>query len=66
MRGFPHSEDWWDEAVKTLIHHELWVGVALRGRKPMIWSPMKGDPRAVKPKGLVDQKPLTSMKVYQT
>ena len=65
MRGFSHSERWWDEVVKP-IHHELWVGVALRGAKPMIWSPMKGDPRAVKPKGLIDQRLLTSMKVYQT
>ncbi|RLG81853.1 MAG: hypothetical protein DRO09_01600 [Thermoprotei archaeon] len=66
MRGLPHSRKWWDETVKPLIHHELWVGVALRGRMPMIWSPMKGDLKAVNPKGLVDQKPLTSMKVYQT
>ena len=66
MRGFPHSKDWWDEAVRPLIHHELWVGVALRGRMPMIWSPVKGGLRAVKPKGLIDQRPLTSMKVYQT
>ena len=66
MRGFSRSDEWWDEVVKPLIHHELWVGVALRGRMPMIWSPMKGDLKAVKPKGLIDQRPLTSMKVYQT
>ncbi|MCD6368904.1 MAG: transposase, partial [Thermoproteales archaeon] len=66
MRGFPHSYESWERFVKPLLNHELWVGVALRGRMPMIWSPMKGDLRAVKPKGLVDQRLLTSMKVYQT
>ena len=66
MRGFPHSYECWERFVKPLLNHELWVGVALRGRMPMIWSPMKGDLRAVKPKGLVDQRLLTSMKVYQT
>ena len=65
MRGFPHSEDWWDEAVKPLIHRELWVGVALRGRMPMIWSPMKGDLKAMKPKRLIDQNPHLTMKVCQ-
>jgi len=45
MMGFPHSKDWWDEVVRPLIHHELWVGVALMGVKSMIWSPMKGDLR---------------------
>ena len=66
MRGFPHSYEWWERFAKLLLNHELWVGVALSGRMPMIWSPMKGDLRAVKPKGLVDQRLLTSMKVYQT
>jgi len=65
MRGFPHSYEWWERFVKPLLNHELWVGVALRGRMPMIWSPMKGDLKAVKPKGLIDQRLLTSMKVYQ-
>ena len=44
MRGFPHSYD--PERVKG----ELWVGVALRGRSPVIWAPMKGALRAVKPR----------------
>ncbi|MBC7113929.1 MAG: IS200/IS605 family element transposase accessory protein TnpB [Candidatus Methanomethyliales bacterium] len=51
--GFPHCCKWWDEVVKPLIHHELWVGVALMGTKPMIWSPMKGDLMAVKPKAYI-------------
>ncbi len=55
MRGFPHSHEWWERSVKPLLNRELWVGVALRGRMPMIWSPMRGGLRAVKPKGLVDQ-----------
>ena len=63
MMGFPHSKDWWNEVVKPLIHHELWVGVALIGRTPRTWSPMKGDLKAMKPKRLVD--PSTSIKVYQ-
>ncbi len=66
MRGFPHSYEWWERFVKPLLNHELWVGVALRGRMPMIWSPMKGGLKAVKPKGLVDQRLLLPMKVYQT
>jgi len=50
MRGFSHSREWWESAVKPLLNHELWVGVALMGRTPMIWSPMKGDLMAMKPK----------------
>ncbi|PCN51184.1 hypothetical protein B6U99_00095 [Candidatus Geothermarchaeota archaeon ex4572_27] len=66
MRGFPHSYEWWERFVRPLLNHELWVGVALRGRSPMIWPPMKGGLRAMEPKGLVDQRLLLSMKVYQT
>jgi len=65
MRGLAHSKDWWDEVVKPLIRQELWVGVALRGRMPMIWSPMKGDLTAMKPKRLVDQNTRLSIKVHQ-
>jgi putative transposase len=44
MRGFPHSYD--PDETKG----ELWVGVALRGRSPVIRAPMKGALRAVKPR----------------
>jgi hypothetical protein len=37
--GFPHS----DEPEKAMME-ELWVGVTLSGRSPMIWIPMKRDP----------------------
>jgi len=50
MKGFPHNYDWWERNVKPLLNHELWVGVALMGRMPMTWSPMKGDLRAMRPK----------------
>jgi len=53
MRGFPHSYEWWEKTVKPLLNRELWVGVALRGAKPMIWSPMKGDLKAMKPKAYI-------------
>jgi len=42
-----------------LIHHscdpdetkgEPWAGAALRGRSPVIWAPMKGALRAVRPR----------------
>lgn len=66
MRGFPHNYEWWERFVKPLLNHELWVGVALSGRMPMVWSPMRGDLKAMKPKGLIDQRLLLSMKVYQT
>ena len=39
MRGFPHS----NEPEKTMME-ELWVGVTLSGRSPVIWIPMKRDP----------------------
>ena len=44
MRGFPHSYD--PDETKG----ELWVGVAPRGRSPVIWASMKGALRAVKPR----------------
>jgi len=53
MRGFPHSYEWWERTVKPLFNHELWVGVTLRGAKPMIWSPMKGDMKAMKSKAYI-------------
>ena len=45
MRGFPHSND----PEKTMME-ELRVGVTLSGWSPMMWIPMKGIPRAVKPR----------------
>jgi len=45
MWGLPHSNDL-DEWMKG----ELWVGVALNGRSPMIWASMKGVLRVVKPR----------------
>ena len=66
MKGFPHNYDWWERNVKPLLNHELWVGVALIGQMPMIQSPMKGDLMAMKSKGLVDQRPSISVRVYQT
>lgn len=66
MKGFPHSCDWWERNVKPLLNHELWVGVALIGRMPMIQPPMKGGLKAMKSKGLVDQRLSIPTKVYQT
>jgi putative transposase len=45
MRGFPHS----DEPEETMMG-ELWVGVTLSGWSPVMRIPMKGIPRAVKPR----------------
>jgi len=45
MRGFPHSY----EPEKTMMG-ELWVGVTLSGWSPVVWIPMKGILRAVKPR----------------
>jgi hypothetical protein len=45
MRGFPHSDEP-EKAVKV----ELWVGVTPSGRSPVIWIPVKGVLRAVKPR----------------
>jgi len=53
MQGFPHSYEWWEKTVKPLLNHELWVGVTLRGAKPMIWPPMKGGLKAVRFKAYI-------------
>jgi len=45
MRGFPHSND-----PEKTMKEELRVGVTLSGRSPMMRVPMKGIPRAVKPR----------------
>lgn len=65
MRGFPHGYEWWAGLVKPLLNRELWVGVALIGRKPMTRSPMKGDMMAMKSKRLVNLNPPPSMNVHQ-
>jgi hypothetical protein len=59
MRGLPHSNDL-EEAVKG----ELWAGVTPSGRSPVIWIPMKGVLRAVKPRveGLIPN----NTKLYET
>ena len=43
--GFPHSDD-----PERTMKGELWVGVTLSGWSPVVWVPMKGIPRAVKPR----------------
>ena len=50
MRGFPHSND-----PEKAVMGELRVGVTLSGWSPVVWIPMKGILRAVKPRveGLV-------------
>ncbi|MGB9730011.1 MAG: hypothetical protein ACPL1B_09125, partial [Thermoprotei archaeon] len=50
MRGFPHSYE-----PESSMRVELWVGVTLSGRSPVIWIPMKGDPEGddVKGEGLI-------------
>ncbi|MDK6028612.1 transposase [Ignisphaera sp. 4213-co] len=45
MWGFPHSND--PEASMMV---ELWAGVTPNGWKPMIWAPMKGALKAMKPR----------------
>jgi hypothetical protein len=45
MRGFPHSYE-----PEKAMKGELWVGVTLSGWSPMMRVPMKGIPRAVKPR----------------
>jgi len=59
MRGLPHSNDP-EKAVKG----ELWAGVTPSGRSPVMRIPMKGIPRAVKPReeGLVS----SDIKPYET
>jgi len=43
--GFPHSYD-----PELCYEGELWVGVTLNGWRPIIWAPMKGALRPVKPR----------------
>jgi hypothetical protein len=59
MRGLPHSND-----PEKAMKEELRVGVAPSGWSPVIWIPMKGVLRAVKPRG----EGLTSnnIKSYET
>jgi len=45
MRGFPHSDD-----PERTMKGELRVGVTPSGWSPMMRIPMKGIPRAVKPR----------------
>jgi putative transposase len=45
MRGFPHSND-----PEKAVMGELRVGVTLSGWSPVVWIPMKGILRAVKPR----------------
>jgi putative transposase len=45
MRGFPHSND-----PEGTVKEELWVGVTPSGWSPVVWIPMKGILRAVKPR----------------
>jgi putative transposase len=63
MRGFPHSDD-----PEKAMMGELWVGVTLSGWSPVIWIPMKGVLRAVKPReeGLIssDIKPNETQTPY--
>jgi len=56
MRGLPHSSD--------PEKRGLWVGVAPSGWSPVIWIPMKGVLRAVKPRveGLIPN----NVKPYET
>ncbi|MHC1635608.1 MAG: zinc ribbon domain-containing protein [Candidatus Methanospirareceae archaeon] len=65
MKGFPHGYEWWEEVVKPLLDHELWVGVTQIGRMPMTRSPMKGGMMAMKPKRLVNLNPPPSINVHQ-
>jgi len=46
MRGFSHSDD-----LEKTMKGELWVGVTLSGRSPVIWIPMKRDPEGSEAKG---------------
>jgi len=57
--GFPHSSDP-EKAVKG----ELWAGVTPSGWSPVIWIPMKGVLRAVKPR--VEGLTPNNVKPYET
>ena len=45
MRGFPHSDD-----LEKTMKGELWVGVTPSGWSPVMWVPVKGVLRTVKPR----------------
>jgi len=45
MWRLPHSSE-----PEVIYDGELWVGVTLNGQRPMIWAPMKGAPRSMKPR----------------
>jgi len=45
MWGFPHSNE-----LEQSYEGELWVGVTPNGWRPMIWAPMKGALRPMKPR----------------
>jgi len=45
MWGFPHSNE-----PEKIYEGELWVGVTSNGWRPMIWAPMKGALRPMKPR----------------
>jgi hypothetical protein len=59
MRGFPHSND-----PERTMRGELWVGVTPRGWSPVMWIPMKGVPRTVKPR--VEDLVSKNIKPYET
>jgi len=45
MWGFPHSNE-----PEQSYEGELWAGVTPNGWRPMIWAPMKGALRPMKPR----------------
>jgi hypothetical protein len=59
MRGLPHSND-----PEKMVKGELWAGVTPSGRGPVIWIPMKGILRAVKPR--VESLISNNVKPYET
>jgi len=59
MRGFPHSND-----PEKTMRGELWAGVTLSGWSPVTWIPVKGIPRAVKPR--VESLLSNNIKPYET
>jgi hypothetical protein len=46
----PGCGDFPTAMTRRKVEGELWVGVAPSGRSPVIWIPMKGILRAVKPR----------------
>uniref|UniRef100_A0A7J2U2G9 Transposase n=1 Tax=Ignisphaera aggregans TaxID=334771 RepID=A0A7J2U2G9_9CREN len=58
MRGLPHSND-----LEKAVKGELWVGVTPSGWSPMIWIPVKGILRAVKPR--VESLVSNNIKLYE-